>query len=148
MKLLFFDSYLSTIRNSVGTKSYQTLWAETETGKKDIIENGRLACALFVSGVLKEFNLIKERHATVSGTLKDMQNSGWYPIKEPKEGCVIHWDAEDNSPENTEHLGFFVGGGKAISNDRKAKTPQEHNWDYRRVLGAYWNSKLENKYFN
>ncbi len=35
VKLLFFDSYIDAIKNSVGSKIFQTLWAKLE--KENII---------------------------------------------------------------------------------------------------------------
>jgi len=81
---LFFDSYLSFVEKSVGSKMFQTLWAEVDGKKKDITQRGKLSCATFVSFVLLSFGLIKEKHATVNGTVRDMENSGWRKIRKPR----------------------------------------------------------------
>lgn len=155
MKLLFFESYLETIKKGIDTKMFQSLWAEIEGRKVDITESGRFSCALFVSGVLMWFGLIKERHATVKGTIEDMIKSGWYEIKKPKIGCILRWEAVKSDGSLNEHLGFYVGGGMAISNDKKKGTPVKHHWTYgeknglpkRKIINIYWHPKLDSKYF-
>lgn len=145
MKILLFDSYLAAIKNSVGTRAFQTLWAKVDGEKKDILAGGELSCASFASGVLLWFGLIREKHATVSGTVRDMKNSGWEEIPEPREGCVLHWEkAKTNGTEN-EHLGFYIGNGVAVSNSRAERTPIEHHWTYgemRKVVAMYWHPRL------
>lgn len=150
MKLLFFDTYIDTIKNSVDSKIFQNLWAEEDGNKTDIIEAGKKACGLHVSGVLKWFDLIDSNHATVGGVIEDMKNSGWKKIEEPKPGCVIHWEEWSQGGTPSEHLGFYIGDKKAISNDWKSKTPSVHHWTYKDKRGIedlYWHPKLENKYF-
>src|SRR3990172_270274 len=92
VKPLFFDTYITAIENSVGSRSFQTMWAEVDGEKQDIALRGYKSCALFVSAILVWFGLIKEGHATVAGLIKDLLSSGWQKIDEPKVGCVIHWE--------------------------------------------------------
>lgn len=150
VKLLIFDSYLAAIRNSLGANIFRNLWAKVDGRKKDILEDGDLSCATFVSAILLWFDLIKERHATVSGTLKDMKRAGWQKIKKPKIGAVLHWEKAFIDNAWNEHIGFYIGTGKAISNNFKKKVPILHHWTYgsknnkpkRRVLAIYWHPLL------
>ncbi|MEX0689892.1 MAG: hypothetical protein WD095_00445 [Candidatus Paceibacterota bacterium] len=151
MKLLFFETYFETIKNSKDSTIFQSILAETDNKKIDILDKGKRSCGLHVSGILIWFNLIKGNHATVSGTIKDMEESGWVKINKPKPGCVIHWEEWSQGGTPSEHLGFYIGDEAAISNNWKTKTPQKHHWTYedkRGIKSLYWHSKLENKYFN
>jgi hypothetical protein len=155
VKLLFFDSYIDTIKNSVGSKIFQTLWAELDGKKKDITNKGNLSCAVFVSAILLWFGLIKEKHATVDSTIKDMKEFKWKRIKKPRIGSILVWeDLEfDDGPHS--HLGFYIGENQAISNSLKLKTPAKHHWTYgtknkqpkRKVIAIYWHPRLNDKYF-
>lgn len=123
---------------------FQTVWAEVGGKKKDILAGGELACASFVSGVLLWSGLIKEKHATVTGTLKDMRRSGWKKIKKPREGCILRWEKREENGGH-EHLGFYMGTTIAISNSKTAKVPVEHHWTYRgtrKIVAMYWHPRL------
>lgn len=155
VKPLFFDSYVQTIQNSVNSNIFKTVWAEVGGKRKNITQDGRLSCAIFVSSVLILFNLIKGKHTTVAGTLKDMESFGWKKIKKPRVGCVLVWEDMKFRSDVHSHIGFYMGGHRAISNSRNKKTPQTHNWTYghigkrpkRKIVAIYWHSKLNNKYF-
>lgn len=155
VQALFFDSYITAIKNSIGTKMFQTLWAEVGGKKRDITERGKLSCAVFVSATLLFFGLIKERHATVKGTLKDMKESGWRRIKKPRVGSVLVWEEVDFNHDPHEHAGFYIGPQKAVSNSWTRGTPIEHHWTFgmtkgkpkRRVVAIYWHPRLNKKYF-
>lgn len=151
---LLFDSYLTVIKNSIGSNTFRTLVADMDGEKKDLLQNGQTSCAFFVSSVLLMFQsvslgikLISEMHTTVLSTVKDLKNSGWIEIGEPKAGCILVWKEIDfNSGGIHNHIGFFIGNGKAISNSEKLGHPIEHNWDYdgkRKVELMLWNPRLE-----
>jgi len=74
--LILVKTYLAAIENSVGSKMFRNLYAKVNGKNKDITENGNLSCALYVSSLLYLFKLIKDIHATVSGTLGDLKRSG------------------------------------------------------------------------
>ncbi len=145
-------NFLQMIENAVGTNLFRNLWAEVDGDKKDILENGELSCAQFVSGILYLNGLIKERHATVEGTVRDIEAFGWKKINEPKIGSILVWESIEY-PDGSKHghIGFYIGDQKAISNSPKEKSPQYHRWtyarenesDYRRVSSIYWNTLLD-----
>ncbi len=155
-KILFLDSYMKTIENSVGSKIFKNLPVETGGKKKDILQNGKYSCAMLVSGILLLFGLIKEKHATVSGLLRDMEKFGWIKISKKKRGSILRWEPQKRNGKANEHVGFYVGNYKAISNSRIKKVPQKHHWTYgknksgpkRKVNEIYWHPKLEQKYFS
>ncbi|MFB6212920.1 MAG: hypothetical protein ABEI53_03880 [Candidatus Magasanikbacteria bacterium] len=154
-KLLFFDSYISAIENSVGSKSFQTLWAETDSGKKDILNKGQFSCAVYMTRILLWFDLVNEVHATVSGTVEDLKNCGWFEIEKPKRGCILEWEPKKQNGSENKHIGFYLGDEIAVSNSRNNRFPIKHHYKYgkvdsepvRKIEKIYWHPKLEEKYF-
>lgn len=124
-----FDTYLAVIENSVGSQTFKNLYVDIDGVKTDATKDGWLSCAFFVSSVLSMFKYIKEIHATVSSTVKDLQESGWAKIEEPIVGSVIVWKPGQNTNGHA-HIGFYVGDGKAISNDSWKKFPDKTDWKF------------------
>lgn len=125
---LFKKTYLAVIRNSVGADLFRNFYAVVDDEKKDILRNGELACAFFVSSILRMFDLLKENHCTVGGTVKDLKKSGWVKIKKPRPGCILVWEAirYQDGKDHT-HLGFYIGKGRAISNLSSSGAPGVHH---------------------
>jgi len=123
VKLLFKNSYLSMIKNSQGTKMFRDFFGKIRNKKENLTKNGRRSCAFFVSSILYHFHLIKDLHLTVNGTIRDMKKAGWFRTREPREGSVILWEKR----RGRYHLGFYLGERKAISNDKRGRTPIIHD---------------------
>lgn len=150
---LLFDTYLATIKNSRGAKSYRDNFALVDGNKKNITKGGALSCAYFVSGLLRTFTLIKGLHTTVGGTLRDLEQSGWVKIKKPRSGCIIRWEAHLSKPNGLhEHIGFCTDATHAMSNSSRTRVPETHHITYghkkdgsprRRILGLYWHPTLD-----
>ncbi len=148
IKFLIKETYLSVIKNSVGSKTYRSAYAKVNGRKKDILENGNLSCAYFVSSILTVFKLINTPHTTVKSTIKDMQKNGWHEIKRPRNDCVLVWGEKyfKESGETHSHIGFYIGKQKAISNNSKKSTPTIHSYkkhDGRTIEKIFWHSKLD-----
>mgnify|MGYP001587548113 FL=1 len=151
MKFLLKESYLKTIENSISSKLFRNLYFKVENKKTDILKNGVLSCAVFVSWILKNFDLIKEGHAMVDGTVKDLKKSGWRKIKKPKIGAVLVWEKLNFNDGPHRHIGFYIKNNVAISNSLKTKMPAEHHWTFgvkngkpvRKVEEIWWHKKLE-----
>ncbi|MBI3573022.1 MAG: hypothetical protein HY092_02380 [Candidatus Kerfeldbacteria bacterium] len=151
IKPLLSETYVATIKNSVGVKTFQQFFAMVNNRKKNIVRGGELSCAWFVSTLLHAGGLIRKPHTTVEATLKDMQQSGWRRIRRARPGCVILW-ARVRYPDGQEHqhLGFLIGVRRAVSNSSRTKVPQVHHWTfgrrgrklYRPVTAMYWHPKL------
>ena len=75
--LLIFETYLAVVRNSVRSKLFQNFYAKVNGKKTDIMRNGELSCAFYVSSVLALPKFIKEVHTTVDSTVKDLKESVW-----------------------------------------------------------------------
>lgn len=154
IKHLRFPTYLSVIKNSVGSKMFRHSYADVDGKKTDITKNGHLSCTFYVSSILKMFGLIKEVHTTVKGGINDLEESGWIKIKKPRTGCVLLWEPKKFDENRTHmHLGFYLGKGKAISNDEKVHVPKVSHWTNgkdkegkptREVMAIYWHKNLEN----
>jgi len=150
---LRFPTYLSFIKNSVGSKMFRHSYADINGEKTDITKDGHLSCTFYVSSILKMFCLIKEVHTTVKGGIKDLEESGWIKIKEPRLGCILLWEPKTFGGNKVHmHLGFYLGNGKAISNDEKAHVPKISHWTNgrdkegkptREVIAIYWHKDLE-----
>lgn len=166
---LLFETYLTLVKNSVGAKTFRNSYAKVDGKKKDILENGGLSCAFFVSSILVICGLVKEIHATVGGTAKDLEKFGWVKMpfdsaqgkKKPEIGSVIVWEAVDfgrgdprfakSSRGKHKHIGFYIGKNKAISNHHKKGFPVGHHWTFgekngkevRMVEAIYWNERLK-----
>lgn len=142
-KILVYDSYLKMIKNSVGTKMFRNLYLEKNNRKFDAAKNGYFSCAYFVSNLLLIWGLISGGHATVEGTVKDMEKNGWRKVSlgKAKPGDVIAWEkTKDINGKYHFHNGFYIGNKKAISNDSKKGTPIIHHWTYngkRKIITVY-----------
>jgi|SRR3989344_1849035 len=144
---LIYPTHLAIIRNSLGSKIFRNLYASVNGKKLDIMENGNLSCAFFVSSILTIEKLIKEIHGTVDGTIKDLEASGWEQIKKPKLGSVIVWEKIDfGIGGEHKHIGFFVGKNEAISNNLKYGYPKKHHYTYkgkRKIEKIFHHEKLK-----
>jgi hypothetical protein len=151
------QSYLATIRNSVGTQMFRNRYYTVAGQPLDVIDNGDLACALYVSSILKLFDLIPEVHTTVAETIRHMIETGWTEIPEPRDGAVIVWGVkkrDDGTQGSHRHIGFCMGADSAISNSPEERAIAQHHITYgtfpsgevRRDISAfYWHSKLDRK---
>jgi hypothetical protein len=130
------------IENSIGSNLFRNNYFFVDGKSKDLLENGDLSCAFYVSSILYLLKLIKDIHTTVQGTIKDMQESGWYEIKKPQKGAVILWD---KNKKGHYHLGFYWDKNKAVSNVSPKKSPNFHplNYQGRKILAFYYHKELE-----
>ena len=152
---LLYKNYTVVIKNSVGSRVFRHLYAKVGGKEKDLLRSGDLSCAFFASTILYWFQLIKKPHATVSGTIKDMEKSGWRKIKNPKPGSVLIWEPkefdEGGIKASYRHMGFYIGNDKAASNSTKIGTPKIHHWTYgakkgnpaRKIETVFWHKGLE-----
>jgi hypothetical protein len=159
VKIIWFDSYLQAIKNSIGSNFFRNLFAYVDGVRMDIRDDGRLSCAAFVSTILFIHKLSGDVHATVEGTLKDMAASGWQEIDKPRPGAVIIWqplppeDVHDDLYWQHDHIGFYIGDDMAVSHLGNQRHPAMHHWTYgekdgqpvRKIEKIYWNNKLNEK---
>ena len=148
---LLFETYMAVIKNSAGSHAFRNFYATVNNKKIDLMRNGELSCAFFISNVLSAFNLMKGIQITVNRTVRDMKQSGWKRIKKPKIGSVLVWEPVDTGKRDIHrHIGFYLGKGKAVSNSAKKGIPVIHHWTFgtnkrkpkRRVEAIFWHRKL------
>ena len=144
--LIIPDIYLAVIKNSIDSKLFRNLYANVNGKRIDITANGGLSCAFYVSSILLLFKFIKEGHATVDSTVKDLKQSGWKKIKKPKIGSIIVWGKMVGKNGIHKHIGFYIGDNNAISNSEKFRCPKIHHWTFgakRKIELILWNPKLK-----
>ena len=145
-KIILKDSYLQVIKNSVGSKIFRNLFFDINGKKKDILGNGKLSCAFYVSSILYLFKLIEEPHTTVNGLVKDLVKSGWKLFNKPKIGSILVWELY----KGHYHIGFYIAKNKAISNNSVKKHSVLHHWTFgnrlgkpkRQVIKIFWHKSL------
>ncbi len=139
---------------------FRNFYVEKEGKIEDSLEEGKNSCAVMVSHILYSYNplldfsgkkhWIKYIHLTVASTEKDMIENGWHIINDLKPGAVLIWEKKDGRngmPHN--HIGFFIEGDMAISNDsRGTGFPHKHHYTYngaRKIEKIYWHPGLDNE---
>lgn len=143
MKYLVQKNLVYTIHSAVGSKMFQHAFVRRADGSElDAQDSGRLSCAYIVSGILTLHMLMKQPHAEVASTIKDMEDSGWLKTDRPVPGCVIHWPANGNGHE---HIGFYIDEHTAMSNSTQQCIPVIHSInmpDGREPIAFYTHPKL------
>jgi hypothetical protein len=108
----------------------------------NILNNGEVACAFYVTAILSMFDvkLIEHTHTMTSKTVADLERSNWQRVEQPEPGDIIIWGPKtkpDTDGLNHDHIGFYVGNERAVTNDfRRANRdqgglPREIDWLYR-----------------
>ena len=138
----YFHTYVQLVRNSVDTKMFRNFYVYIErAGEGDALADGDNSCAFFVSAVLAMFKKIDGMHGTVQNTVNDLEKSGWQTVSRPKLGDVLVWEAREFTDGTYEHIGFYVGEGKAVSTSMHEKRVVEHGMhfgtDQRKIKKIY-----------
>ena len=157
-KPFLYKTYLQIISNSVSSRLFRNSYMKIGRKTVDILENGNLSCAFYVSSLLSlfsTFRLLKTPpHGTVTGTIKDMKSSGWYEIKKLKPGAILLWEEkkfrDEYAKKYHKHLGFYIGNKEAISNSSKYGTPIRHpvafgdtgSKKFRKIEKIFWHRAL------
>src|SRR3989338_5676566 len=155
---MFFKNYMAMVQNSLGTKMFRNFFLEVSKKERDILEEGRLSCAVFASSILYLSNSVLEFygqahwidfiHANVPSTEKDMTKNGWYTVSELRPGAVLIWEKINANGSQNWHMGFFLGNKMAISNDSgkdNTGVPHQPHYTYqdtRKIEKIYWHDEL------
>jgi hypothetical protein len=138
-KPIIQKNYLLFARMSAGSPAFRKLFYRIQEKEIEILRDGDLSCAFFVSAVLKIFDLIDALHTTVRATVQNLKRRGWKRIPKPRIGAIIIWAPKRfKSDETHRHIGFYLGGGKAVSNSSKRRVPRIHAWNFRTVEEILW----------
>ena len=138
------ETYLARITNSIGSQTYRSIYVVNNGVIVDILEEGNLACAHFVSAILQNSGLLPSVHATVAGLEVALQKAGWYKTDTLEVGVVIIWEAS-TAQHGHPHIGFYVGNNAAISNSSKRKKIVKHDIRFgkeQRSIQALYTHKL------
>ena len=143
-----YKSYLAMIEHAPGTEMFRTVIADVDGIEQDILRDGNVSCAYFVSSVLLLHGLIERVHATVESTTRDMQMSGWEKIARPRAGAVVVWKSRDYPDgEQHAHNGFVVGEDEAVSTDYEKKEVVRHAMTElngpREIDAFFWHPMLD-----
>lgn len=129
-----FRTYLSVIKGSVGTNMFRHFYARIDGEETDTMEDGLKACAFYVSSVLAVFGVLDKPHSLVSSLVAAIEKAGWQKVESgPEPGDVLVWEPARPTPEDEpiDHIGFYIGEERAISNLWRERTPGEHDWLFR-----------------
>ncbi len=129
-KRLYFKTYLQLIKNSVGTEMFRNFYIQTSDGTEmDALSDGENSCAFYVSSVLTLFGKHTGVHGTVKSTVADLRHSGWREIAEADKqaGDILVWNTVGVGDERYEHIGFYIGEGRAVSTSSTEKRVVEHD---------------------
>jgi len=121
------ENFLLSIRNSIGTQLFRSYF---DKEGNDVLKDGDLSCAYYMSSIMLLHNLLDRAHFTVPGTLEAMEKSGWYKIQKLKVGCIVVWGSVHQNGADHKHLGVYIGEGQAISNRSSLGMPGEHPLHY------------------
>lgn len=144
---VLYKSYLAMIKNSIGGRLWRNLYYQKKNGRAaDLLQDGNLSCAYYVSSILLHFGLIREFQAEVGETVAAMQEAGWQKIDKPVSGSIIVWKNRYFEKSGTwhKHIGFFLGPGRAVSNSSERRSPAVHHLRYkgRKVESFFWHPRL------
>lgn len=149
-ELLKKKNYLTMIENSAKGENriFRNLYANVNGQEKDLLEDGKLSCAVFASAVLYLNKLIKDLHATVDKTKIDLLGSGWKEIDDLQPGAVLIWEKKDfGGGELHRHIGFYIGDNMAVSNGSfNGGVPVKHHYTYndtRKIENIFWHPDLD-----
>lgn len=150
--LALLDTYLAMVSGSVGSCQYRSLYVNKNGDNFDVINDGDLACAFYVSSILHTMNLIKNGvHTTVQFVESDMTDSGWQKVEEPRAGAVVVWENKNGDDGAThKHIGICLDEKFCVSTSPKERSPIKHeiyglvhhNGQKRNVDSSYFHPTL------
>ena len=103
VEFALLPTYLAFIRNGVGSRMFQSVYCRVNGKLTDVTDHGRISCGLHVSSLPKIFGLVAGQHATITGTIRDMEASGWKRIARPRLGAVVLWEPQDHGGTINQH---------------------------------------------
>ena len=147
--LLPRETYLKAIENSIGSTQYRSLMVrEEESGEvRDILEDGNLSCAYFVSSVLLLFGMINKQRATVASLRRFVsEDDRWNEVEvetEVRPGDVVFY-RERTFPDGEPHahVGFVLSPTEAASTSYREKCVVKHSLEYH-PIDSIWRYSWE-----
>ena len=153
--LLKKETLLAMIEGSLGTKMFRHLYAIVGGEERDLLQDGQLSCAFYVSKMLVMNDLLPSSHATLAGLERTLEaSSEWQKTEELTPGCLVvwePWELGENGPHG--HVGFYIGGEEVVSHKDDACAPTKHHYTYgvkddgspkRKIVAIYTHPILSN----
>lgn len=110
---------------------FRNWYVRTADGEEiDAMRDGEDSCAFYVSGLLRMLDKVVSIHGTIASTVKDLEDSGWQVVNESKPGDVLVWEEQRFGDRTQRHIGFYVGGNKAVSTSWTQKVVIEHDKNF------------------
>lgn len=136
VEILKKESLVKALENSVGSRLFNSLLVRFSDSEqvKDILNDGELSCAYFVSSLLVMHGLLGETHTTVANLRQVLtENPKWQevPLESVEAGDVVFYKKRTFADgSGNAHVGFAVGKTDAVSTDYKKKAVSQHKLDY------------------
>ncbi len=121
------ENFLLSVQNSIGSQIFRSY---LDNQGNDVLKNGDLSCAYYISSILLIHGLIDRVHFRVDGTIEAMEKAGWTKVEHLKKGCIVIWDSVNQNGNNHHHIGVYIGDQQAISNRSSQGMPGEHPLHY------------------
>lgn len=124
LRRLVHKNLMYSIRTIDGSELFKHIYVvDQRDGREfDALDDGSGACAYTVSGVLALHGLIDHPHATVTTTVKQMQEAGWVKTDDPQPGDVVQWAARNDHM----HMAFYIGNGRVVGNSTPKRKTSEY----------------------
>jgi hypothetical protein len=120
-KILHWETYLKMVENSEGSRLFNSVIVEQGGQKVDLLNDGELSCATFVSNILYLNHFLSVQKTSVDSLEKVMLESLDFEVispadYEPQVGDVVFWEkiiGEDGVAHR--HVGLVLNEQEAIS---------------------------------
>jgi hypothetical protein len=134
-KSIAVKNLLQLAENSCGSNLFKNFFVN----EKDILANGDLSCAWFVSTVLVMIRLLDGVSFTVNGLIARLKGSqDWVEekfqneiqIEDLQPGDIILWNPIPFKKGSHYHVGIYLGDEVAVSNRSLSGQPGKHGVKY------------------
>jgi len=131
MQILKKETYFKMIENAEGTEMFKSLFVRhEESGEvEDILREGELSCAFFVSNLLLMFGWIDVPYANTRSIRRVLLEHGWKDVgtEDIQMGDVIFWEETEHKSGRYPHSGFALNEKEAIStSDKNHSVARQH----------------------
>lgn len=135
MQVLKRETYLKMIENADGARIFNSLFVRRENSDKteDILNDGELSCAFFVSNLLFIFGWVNAPHTTVKSMREVLLGNEWEDVgvNNIQQGDILFWEEmifDDGDAHS--HIGFALNEAEAISTSEKSRRILRHHITY------------------
>ncbi len=143
LEILQKETYLKAVENSIGSTQYRSLMVRyKDSGEvKDILEDGNLSCAYFVSSLLCLFGMIDRQRATVKSMLRFVtEDSAWSQVAfdDAAPGDVVFYTEREFADGSLHaHVGFVLSEHEAVSTSDTKRCVIKHSLTYH-PMASLW----------